>query len=283
MMRAHCRETRIFALIVMGALALVGSNAWAHHPEITGVAVCDDLSGEYRIDWFSEAWEGYGPDASNDLSRQNDVVDIRLDGVLIASGAYDAPDYSFSGSVGAPNALSAVLSAKAVATWGNGYGGGQTRSITVPIPTDPCIATVPDGRFTGGGHQLRVAGVRVTRGLTIHCDLLLSNNLEINWRGNHFHMMEHMTTVACTDDPNIIQDPPAAPLDTLIGIGEGRFNGLDGYTIEFVLVDAGEPGRQDEMGFVIYETANPGSVILNVPQQQLDGGNLQAHYDQPHK
>ena len=29
------------------------------------------------------------------------------------------------------------------------------------------------GRFTGGGHQLRVGDARVTRGLTIHCDLLL--------------------------------------------------------------------------------------------------------------
>ena len=56
------------------------------------------------------------------------------------------------------------------------------------------------------------------------------------------------TTVACTDDPAIIQRPPAAPLDTLIGIGTGRYNNVDGFTIEFTLVDYGEPGRTDRIG-----------------------------------
>lgn len=277
------RKTGI-PLTVMGALVLVGSSAWAHHPEIDGVAVCDEASGNYRIDWVSEAWEGWGSDPTNDSSRQNDSIDIRMDGLLIANGAFNAPDYMFFGMADAPAAAeSVVLSAKAMANWGNGTGGGQSRSVTVPIPPEPCIPTVSEGRFTGGGHQIRVDGVRVTRGLTIHCDLLLSNNLQINWHGNRFHMTEHLETVACTDSPDIIQDPPAAPLDTLVGVGTGRFNGVDGFTIEFVLVDAGEPGRQDEMGILIYETAYPSVEVLNVPQQQLDGGNLQAHYDQPHK
>ena len=123
---------------------------------------------------------------------------------------------------------------------------------------------------------------KITRGLTIHCDLLLSNNLEINWDGgNNFHMLEHLETIACFDDPAIDQKPPSAPLDTLIGRGTGRLNGVDGYSIEFTLVDAGEPGTSDEMGFVI--TAPNGTVVLNVPVQHLTGGNLQAHFDQPHK
>ena len=130
---------------------------------------------------------------------------------------------------------------------------------------------------------MRVGDARVTRGLTIHCDLLLSNNLEVNWGGNQFHMTEHLTTVACTDDPAIIQAPPPAPLDTLIGVGTGRYNGDDGYTIEFTLVDYGEPGRSDQAALRIYETANPANVVLDVPLQLLAGGNLQAHYDQPHK
>ena len=75
-----------------------------------------------------------------------------------------------------------------------------------------------------------IGDVRVTRGLTIHCDLKLSNNLEVNWGGNQFHMTEHLETVACTDDPAITQAPPPAPLDTLIGVGTGRYNGTDGYT-----------------------------------------------------
>ena len=42
-------------------------------------------------------------------------------------------------------------------------------------------------------------------------------------------------------------------------------------------------GGNDQMGIRIYETANPSNVVLDVPQQVLIGGNLQAHYDQPHK
>ena len=281
-MKARFHQRKNSVIILAGAFALGCSSAWAHHPEIDGVAVCDDVSGNYRIDWVSEAWAGKGPDPSNDLSRQNDSVDIRMDGLLIANGAYNAPSYLFSGMVGAPaNAQSVVLSATAVADWGNGTGGGQTTSVTVPIPLEPCDTVMSNGRFTGGGHQIRVDGVRVTRGLTIHCDLLLSNNLQVNWQGNKFHMNEHMTTVSCTDDPDIIQEPPPAPIDTLVGIGLGRYNGVDGYTIAFTLVDAGEPGVNDKMAILI--TDGGGGTVLDVPLQLLDGGNLQAHYDQPHK
>jgi len=62
------------------------------------------------------------------------------------------------------------------------------------------------GRFTGGGDTVTAAGIKLTRGFTIHCDLILSNNLEINWSGtgrqNQFHMLEH-TSAICTDDPAI--------------------------------------------------------------------------------
>ena len=205
---------------------------------------------------------------------------------VLPSGAYAAPDYSFSGTAPKPSNSgpgdSVTVTALAVADWGNGAGGGQSASVTVVLPSDDC-ATSGTVRFTGGGHQLRVDGVRVTRGLTIHCDLLLSNNLEVNWQGNQFHMTEHMTTVECSDDPNISQAPPDAALDTLKGVGTGRYNGADGYTIEFTLVDAGEPGRDDMMAILIYETANRANVVLNVPLQRLDGGNLQAHEDQPHR
>ena len=277
-------QVRILRIMTLLIVASVGSNAWAHHPEISGVAVCDVASGNYRIDWVSEAWEGYGPDTTNDPSRQNDMVDIRMDGALISTGAYNAPDYSFNGTADAPDgAVSVALSATAEAPWGNGVSGGQYFGVTVNIPDEPCEPDLTNGRFTGGGHQIRVDGVRVTRGLTIHCDLLLSNNLELNWQGNKFHMTEHLTTVICSDDPEIIQAPPPAPLDTLVGIGEGRYNGVDGYTVEFILVDAGEPGTDDEMGMTVYETAIPANVVLDVPIQKMDGGNLQAHYDQPHK
>ena len=50
------------------------------------------------------------------------------------------------------------------------------------------------GRMTGGGGQnVEIGGIYVTRGFTIHCDLVLSNNLEINWPGNKWHIDKPLT------------------------------------------------------------------------------------------
>ncbi len=278
----------VIAGFSVGSLAM-GGVASAHHPVIEAEIVCADDGGP-AIQYTSTAWAGTGSDPSNDPTRGNSQIEIALDGGVVASGAFVAPDYSFSGSIPLPDGSQVgdvlTLSATAVADWDSGWAGGSSVSVTVTVPEldcDPPPDIEANGRFTGGGHQIRVDGVRVTRGLTIHCDLLLSNNLEINWGGNQFHMLEHLTTVACTDDPDIVQAPPPAPLDTLIGTGEGRYNGDEGYSIEFTLVDYGEPGRDDQMAIHVYETANPSNVVLDVPLQTLSGGNLQAHYDQPHK
>lgn len=276
------------ALAVATGLLTNPSVASAHHPTITAEVVCDAETGVMSINFTSTAWEGSGSDPTNDPSRANPQIDIRLDGVTATSGAYVAPTYSFSGSLPIPAGKVAgdvvEVSALAVGTWGNGDTTHESTWVDVTIPNLACgDEELAGGRFTGGGNQVRVGDVRVTRGLTIHCDLLLSNNLEVNWGGNKFHMTEHLTTVECSDDPAIIQDPPPAPLDTLVGIGTGRYNGVDGYTIEFTLVDYGEPGSSDRAALRIYKTANPAEVVLNVPLQLLTGGNLQAHYDQPHK
>ena len=275
----------LVALAAMTAALVSPSTALAHDPKIVAEIVCEPATGAMTINYTATAWAGTGSDPTNDPSRANAQIDIRLDGVVVASGAFTAPNYSFSGSIPVPAGKVAgdiiEVSAIAVANWGNGSPGGLSNWFDVVVPED--CAELGTGRFTGGGHQIRVGAARVTRGLTIHCDLLLSNNLEVNWGGNHFHMTEHLTTVECSDSPDIIQFPPAAPLDTLIGVGTGRYNGTDGYTIEFTLVDYGEPGRDDRMRILIYKTGNPADVKLNVPLQVLSGGNLQAHYDQPHK
>ena len=69
----------------------------------------------------------------------------------------------------------------------------------------------------------------------------------------------------------------------------GVLNGEDGSVIQFKFIDDGEPGTTDEAWIRIYAPGmGPGQVaqsdwvlVLNVGGQ-LDGGNLQAHYDQPH-
>jgi hypothetical protein len=279
---------RVVALLAVAgaaaALLVVATTAQAHWPTIKANIVCDLETGALTVNYTSTAWPGEGPDPTNDPSRANPQINITLDGTVVQSGAYTAPAYSFSGSfpVTGKSAGDVIeIAAVAVGTWGNGEPGGNVLNwVDLTVPE---CGKVDDGRFTGGGSQVRVGEARVTRGLTIHCDLLLSNNLEVNWGGNQFHMTEHLETVECSDSPDIIQAPPVAPLDTLIGVGTGRYNRSDGYTIQFTLQDFGEPGSSDRMAIRIFETANPANVVLNVPLQVLSGGNLQAHFDQPHK
>jgi hypothetical protein len=280
------RPVRLLAVAAAATAAfMVGpTSAQAHWPTVTANIVCDVETGSLVVNYTSTAWPGQGSDPTNDPSRANPQINITLDGALVTSGAYTAPTYSFSGSFPVTGKAAGdviEVAAVAVGAWGNGEpGGGVLNWVDLTVPE---CGTIDNGRFTGGGSQVRIGDVRVTRGLTIHCDLLLSNNLEVNWGGKSFHMTEHITTVDCSDDPNIIQAPPVAPLDTLIGVGTGRYNNQNGYTIEFTLQDYGEPGSNDKMAIKIYQTANPANVVLNVPLQPMSGGNLQAHFDQPHK
>jgi hypothetical protein len=268
------------SLIAVAAVLSLGfaGEAWAYHISVSAQAECTS-EGVLIINYVSSVDPMYGV--------ENNQIDILFNSNKVASGAYLAPTYSFSGSAPVPDGSGpgdvVSVTARVIANWSDGWIPGASASVSVTLPSDLCGVQVGLGRFTGGGHQVRVGEARVTRGLTIHCDLLLSNNLEVNWGGNQFHMTEHLETVACTDDPLIIQAPPVAPLDTLIGVGTGRYNGTGGFTIEFTLIDAGEPGGSDMAAIKIYQTATPANVVLNIPLQLLSGGNLQAHYDQPHK
>jgi hypothetical protein len=276
-------KKRYIAPVVALAAAGVGATwsgnvALANDTNIEARVVCVE-NGQSMIEFTSTSWD-------DDEDGENARIDILFDDVVVYSGAYVLPTNSFAGlapiPVGKGPGDTVEVTALAVGDWGNGNDGGQDSNVVVTIPEQVCAVDTALGRFTGGGHQLRVGDARVTRGLTVHCDLLLSNNLEVNWGGNRFHMTEHLETVACTDDPDIHEEPPPAPLDTLIGVGTGRYNGTAGYTIEFTLVDAGEPGDADMAALLIYRTADPTDVVLNIPLQLLSGGNLQAHYDQPH-
>jgi hypothetical protein len=146
----------------------------------------------------------------------------------------------------------------------------------------PDVIETGTGRMTGGGGQITVGGVTITRGFTIHCDILLSNNLEINWDGaSNWHLGKPLTSAVCTDDPNIDQAPPAAPFDTFIGQGIGKLNGVDGSLVKFTFIDAGEPGKNDMAKIQIFDAG--GALVLDVPLSFLDHGNIQAYFDQPHK
>ena len=283
------------AALAVGFQFFFAGEALAHHVTIQASAVCSDSSGAV-INYTVGSWDPGVPGS-------NPQVDIKVNGFVVASIEFVVPNDPVSGSTPAPSGTSATVEAVVVGTWGDGQPGVESAGTTVTIPTNCGPTTTGEGRFTGGGYQILApiglsrsadgvaktvsGGIKITRGFTIHCDLKLSNNLEVNWEGNHFHMLEHLLTTECSDSPEITQRPPRAPVDTIKGIGTGRYNGVDGYTIEFTLVDAGEPGKAaqpDQAALKIYQgtPANPGVVVLEVPLQDIGGGNVQAHYDQPH-
>ena len=174
-------------------------------------------------------------------------------------------------------AVGVILAAGAVANC-------TDQPVVAPSTSRPVFwkGDVVDGRMTGGGGQITIGDVQITRGLTIHCDITLSNNIEINWPDNKWHLNKPITSADCIDDPAISPEPPPAPFDTFIGTADGELNGVDGSRLEFTFIDSGEPGGKNDLSQLkIFSPA--GDVVLDVPLSFLDHGNLQAHYDQPHK
>ena len=154
---------------------------------------------------------------------------------------------------------------------------GSSVPIVFTSSPSPLVCTTATGRFTGGGRRIEVSGLSITAGLELDCDLMPPNNLEINWAGNRFHL-KTLKSATCLLVGN--PTPPVAPINEMIAKGTGRYNGADGYSVSFTLIDNGEPGRRDMLAFLIYETANPSNVVLSLPLQLLTNGNLQAHFDQ---
>ena len=173
-------------------------------------------------------------------------------------------------------------------------------------------------RITGGGWRTTGSGgeaVRSSHGLTLHCDILLSNNLQINWdRGQKWHIDKVVEKAFCDDSPFFTPEPPAAPADTYVGVDSGKLNNSGTAIACWVFEDHGEIASDTdgedraliriftgiELGDYTFEPSDvdvtdPSSVenacplpvgateVLFVPLSDLAGGNLQFHFDQPHK
>ena len=188
----------------------------------------------------------------------------------------------------------------------------EVGALRIPVPGEDMPAFA---RITGGGWRTVGWGgedIRASNGLTLHCDITLSNNLQINWnKGQKWHINKLVDAAFCEDDPDFTPEPPAAPADTYIGIDVGKLRNVDGSTACFILEDhgekAGDPDGPDQaliriwdVGFdpgiteadlgmpgfdCLASTSDPSTdpnTVLFVPLSDVNG-NLQFHFDQPHK
>lgn len=290
---------RMASLLLVGATAVAFQGvAYAHHP-IVSAATPSCSNGTIVISFTITSWAVNGPGGEG---ANSNVVVFFNGGPLpggVASGAFVDPVDSFSGQANAPMGTTTVtVSAIAEAAWGDGYPGGQNSndfgtSMTVDLSTITNCGPPPgNGRFTGGGKVVvsnaivpASGSVTVTKGFEVDCDMDPTHeNLELNWGGNHFHM-DKITSAVCILT-GIPPNPPTAPVNRIDATGTGSYNGVDGYTVVFTLWDQGEPGTNDQAGFVVCQTANPTScvgsanIVLSVPLQLVSTGNIQAHVDQ---
>ncbi len=215
-----------------------------------------------------------------------DSADIkRLDGTGAVVQSYDAPGEDswfalnldpngtsfWAGDFGTNNfyrfnIASGVVEVGPIASGGSLFGLCVKGELTAAKPLP--------GTMTGGGSVFTADGKRVTHGFELQCDKSKNpNSLEVNWGGNRFHL-ESLTSAACTDDPTIKPNPPAAGFDTYVGKGTGRYNGVTGATAEWTFTDAGEPGKNDTAKLVIKDAGS--NVVLSV-SGNLKSGNQQAH------
>ncbi|MGH9878675.1 MAG: hypothetical protein ACRD5H_13650, partial [Nitrososphaerales archaeon] len=143
------------------------------------------------------------------------------------------------------------------------------------------------GYTTGGGRVIAPASASdesggktftVRHGFELHCSTAqVPNQIEVNWLKHSFHL-ERVDSVTCEDNFPVTKSPPqppAPPTDTYIGTGTGRLDGVCGATIDFILNDQGEPGKNDQIVRMII-TDSGGNIVLEITDPlNLKVGNHQ--------
>ena len=159
-----------------------------------------------------------------------------------------------------------------------------TLALGVLIPLSIPALACNESRWTGGGSFFTADGMRVTHGFEIYADtagpdsfvpIAGPNNLEVNWEGNHFHLLDLTYVSSYADKLGGPQPPPKTVENVLIGKGTGRYNGVDGAIINFVFTDRGEPGINDAVQMYIWDSG--GNLVLSVDYATLQFGNHQSH------
>ncbi len=121
-----------------------------------------------------------------------------------------------------------------------------------------------DGRMFGGGTTYTSTGVQVNHGVDLHCDASFPPNyLQVTWTGGNVFFMENMTSVSCT----------GSPFNTISGTGSGMINGQAGATIQWTLVDAGQPGTLNDSAQIVIKNA-AGEPVVQVSGKIYAGSHI---------
>jgi len=128
----------VSGVVTAGMAMVFAGPASAHHPDIT-VATGECRDGVPTIVITSTAWPNADP-----ARRVNPSIGITIDGVQVATGAFAAPDYSFTRIV-PTTAGPHVVRATALAAWGpDGEFGNVGEYSEVSVVVAPC----PEGSTT---------------------------------------------------------------------------------------------------------------------------------------
>ncbi len=146
--------------------------------------------------------------------------------------------------------------------------------------SESCFVNDPieTGYFVGAGVVLLEEGekqkdnVYLTHGFQLHCQTDSGpNNLEVNWEGNQFQLVE-LERADCFDDGSQNEPPPSKDtkehgpgpfLDVYQGSGFGRVNGECGGFAEWVFDDNGNPGKADHI-VALEITDADGGIVLSI-------------------
>jgi hypothetical protein len=112
----------------------------------------------------------------------------------------------------------------------------------------------PATHIFGGGTQFTSTGMQVNYGMDLHCDTSIQPNyLQVTWGAGNVFALENLTNAACT----------GLPFNTHSGSGNGTIDGESGATIQWTLMDAGQPGVMKDSGQLVIKNA-AGETVLEI-------------------
>ena len=156
----------------------------------------------------------------------------------------------------------------------------------IPRPgPDPAL---PTSSLTGSG-AIAYEGAQLQVNALLHCAVLrVPNSLAVVWGSNRFDLDLSLDASCVTERPSAgapfrsllswlgLDAAQEAALRVQRGRGLGRYNGQRGVSIEWRLVDGGEPGTARDG---VRVTVRRGEVIVLDASGRLVLGDLQAHWE----